>query len=409
MKKLIYLSCSIILLMVFMSAKPKVTDWRYFLYKHVPMPMDTMNSLQYKWDQKEVLDETLVDGMESLDNWELTYGTAQNVANISLSSEKVFEGKTAIKFVSPTKQPVQLGFGGRYWGRENLVRKFNKQNFSKYNRISFEVYPEFKGFRKLYLTVILFNEGNVPDQYGKEGWHTVMLKNHQWNKIVMEIPHLPHDKVNGIGISYGLQGNEPDAADTIVYYADNLKLELVKPDHFEGWNTDDEISFSHSGYNSIGKKTALTSSLEKGLKFSLIDLSTNKTVLQKEPIHQCSNIGMFSVFDFSEITTPGNYKIVYGNTASKPFPINKDIWVTVIEKITNYFFVNRCGYAISGIRTKCHTDWYTVYKGDTIVMAGGWHDAGDLSQSSWQTADATSIFFRLHENIRLRISNSLTG
>jgi len=29
------------------------------------------------------------------------------------------------------------------------------------------------------------------------------------------------------------------------------------------------------------------------------------------------------------------------------------------------------------------------------MMAGGWHDAGDLSQSYWQTASATAAFFRL--------------
>lgn len=395
MKKLLFSSVVLVLFVAFVAIKTKETDYGAFLYKHVPMPMDTANSLQYKWDNKEILESTLIDGMESLDNWEITYGNKTNVANIRLSSEKVFEGKYSIKFVSPTKQPVQLGNGGRYWGRENLTRKFNKQNFSKYNRISLEIYPNFKGFRQLYLTILLFNEGNVPDQYNKEGWHTVMLKNNKWNKVVMEIPHLPHDKVTGISISYGLQGNEVDAADTIVYYADNLKLESVKADYFEGWNTDDEISFTHSGYNSTDKKSAFTSSLVTGQKFKLVDLATNKSVLEKDPLINNSNIGAFKVFDFSEITNPGSYKIIYGNKESKSFPINKDIWVPVIEKITNYFFVNRCGYAIPGIRSICHGDWYTVYKGDTIVMAGGWHDAGDLSQSSWQTADATAIFFRL--------------
>lgn len=395
MKKILCLSIIAVLLVAFTVIKTKEIDYSSFLYKHVPMPMDTTKSLQYKWDNKKVLESTLVDGMASLDNWELTYGTAKNVASISLSDKKVSEGKTSIRFKSPTNQPVQLGNGGRYWGRQNLVRKFNKQNFSKYNRISFDIYPEFKGFRQLYLTVIMFNEGNVPDQYNKEGWHTVMLKNNQWNKVVMEIPHLPRDKVNGIGISYGLQGNESDAADTIVYYADNLKLETVDVEHFEGWDTDDEISFTHSGYNSAGKKTAFTSSLVTGIKFKLVDLTTGKTVIEKDPLVQNSHVGAFKVFDFSEITAPGSYKIVYGNTETQSFPINKDIWLPVVEKITNYFFVNRCGFAIPGIREKCHGDWYTVYKGDTIVMAGGWHDAGDLSQSSWQTADATAIFFRL--------------
>ena len=395
MKKLVLFSFIILLFAAGCNNKPpKVTEFGSYLYEHKAMPMDTVNSLQYKWDNKKILTSTLLDGMESLKNWELMYGNKPNVGIISLSSEKVMEGKSSIKFVSPTKQPVNLGVGGRYWGRQNLVRKFKEEDFSKYNRISVNIYPEFKGFRKLYLTMILYNDGNVPDKYGKEGWHTVMLKNNQWNKLVMEIPHLPHDKVNAIAISYGLQGNEPDAADSIVYYADNLVLETVEADYYEGWGTDNAISFSHSGYNSNDEKTAFTS-LQGGEKFKVVDLATNSTVLEKNVLKQKGHAGAFSVFDFTELKTPGKYKIVYENTESKPFPVDDDVWLPVIEKITNQFYLQRCGFEQPGIHLKCHTDWYTVYKGDTIVMAGGWHDAGDLSQSYWQTASATAAFFRL--------------
>jgi hypothetical protein len=259
MKKLFYLSFVIMLIVACTTKKTKETEYGSFLYNHKPMPFDTAQSLQYKWDHKKILESVFIDGMESLKNWELSFGKRENVAVISLSDEKVFEGKSSIKFVSPTKLPINLGVGGRYWGRQNLTRKFNKEDFSKYNRISVNVYPEFNGFRKLYLTLILNNDGNVPDKYGKEGWHTVMLRNNQWNKLVMEIPHLPHDKVTGITLSYGLQGNEPDAADTIIYYVDNLVLESVDADYYEGWGTDKEISFSHSGYNSNDRKTAFTS------------------------------------------------------------------------------------------------------------------------------------------------------
>ena len=41
--------------------------------------------------------------------------------------------------------------------------------------------------------------------YMVRGWHTVMLENNKWNKLVMEIPHLPRNEVKGITISYGLQ------------------------------------------------------------------------------------------------------------------------------------------------------------------------------------------------------------
>ncbi|MCJ7449347.1 MAG: glycoside hydrolase family 9 protein [Bacteroidales bacterium] len=395
MKKLIFLSGIVLLIAGACTSKQtKETEFGTYLYEHKPMPMDTTNSIQYKWDHKKILESVLIDGMESLENWELSFGKRENVAAISLSDEKVIEGKSSIKFISPTKLPISTGVNGRYWGRQNLIRKFNKEDFSKYNRISVNVYPQFKGFRKLYLTMILNNEGNVPDKYGKEGWHTVMLKNNQWNKLVMEIPHLPHDKVTAIILSYGLQGNEPDAADTIIYYVDNLILETVEADYYEGWGTDKAISFSHSGYNSKERKTAFTS-LTGEDKFKVVDLATNNTVLEKDVLEQTSQIGAFSVFDFSEVNIPGKYKIVYGNIESKPFPIDNDAWLPIIEKITNYFYVQRCGYDQPGIHLKCHTDWYTVYNGDTIVMAGGWHDAGDLSQSYWQTASVTAAFFRL--------------
>jgi hypothetical protein len=413
MKRLLFLSILIVLIVACTAKKTKETKetgLETFLYNHVPMPMDTAQSLKYQWSRKKVLDSTQIDRMESLKNWELDKPrTGKNVATISLSNEKVFEGKTAIKFVCPTKQPVQLPTGGRYWGRENLTRKFKSQDLSKYNRISIEIFPVFKGFRQLYLTMVLYNDANVPDKYNKSGRHTVQLKNNQWNKLIMEIPHLPHDQVNGISISYGLQGNEPDAADTIIYYADNLMLETVKTDYFEGWGTDEAISFTHAGYNSNSKKTAFTS-LNNGGKFQLVDLATNNAVLEKDAVKQTSYVGTFSVFDFSEIKTPGSYKIIYGKTESKSFPIDDDVWLPTLEKTINLLYVLRCGVEIPGIHLKCHTDWYTVYKGDTIEMSGGWHDAGDLSQSFERTAETVGILFKLaqkYQKTNEKLSNRL--
>lgn len=375
------------------------------LYEHKAMPMDTVNSMRYKWDNKPVQESLLLDGAESLDKWVLSYEGHENAGQISLSGEQVFEGSSSIKFICPTKQPRDLGPEGRYWGRQNLTRVFKDEDFSAYNRISFHVFPEFRGFRKLYLTIILQNGENVPDRYGKEGWHTVMLKNNQWNLMVMEIPHLQHDEVKGITLSYGLQGNESDAADTIVYYVDNLRLEKVEADYYEGWGTDTEISFSHSGYNISDRKTAFTS-VSSGDKFSIVNNSTGRTVLEKNVLNQESSVGSYTVFDFSELKTPGEYRIVYGHTESKPFRIDKDVWYPVLEKLTNQYYLQRCGYEQPGIHGICHQDWYTVHRSDTLIMAGGWHDAGDLSQSYWQTASATAAFFRLgrqyqKENSRL--------
>ena len=131
------------------------TDYSSYMYDHKPMLMDTANSIQCNWDHKEVFETLKLDGAESLENWELTFGSRENVGEISLSDEQVFEGNSSIKFVCPTKLPEDLGPGGRYWGRQNLTRFFDSEDFSEYNRIAVNIYPVFKGFRKLYLTIIL--------------------------------------------------------------------------------------------------------------------------------------------------------------------------------------------------------------------------------------------------------------
>lgn len=134
MKKLLFLSIIIMLIAACTAKKTEVkeTGLETFLYNHVPMPMDTAQSLKYQWSKKKVLDSIQIDGMESMKNWELDKPrTGKNVATISLSKEKVFEGKSSIKFVCPTKQQVQLPNSGRYWGRENLTRKFSGQRIAQ--------------------------------------------------------------------------------------------------------------------------------------------------------------------------------------------------------------------------------------------------------------------------------------
>jgi hypothetical protein len=97
------------------------------------MPLNTVQSLKYKWNHKKVLEYKVVNRMKSLDNWEISQANGKgNVAKFSLPCEKVFEGKTYLKFVSYTKYIGTVG-KAKFGEYVFLTRKFNEEDFSDYN------------------------------------------------------------------------------------------------------------------------------------------------------------------------------------------------------------------------------------------------------------------------------------
>ncbi|MEN8115468.1 MAG: glycoside hydrolase family 9 protein [Bacteroidota bacterium] len=371
--------------------------------RHIPLKPVTEHSLQSKWEQKEILKEKVVDNMESLENWQgkMVFTTIANPklqpdvkVDFSLSENNVFESAHSIKLKTATKSKAPMQPEQRFWEWIFLTRKFDHEDFSEYTRISAKIFPDCPGHKKIHLLIILHNANFFPDKYAREGMHTVMLENNKWNNVIFEIPHLQRDDVTGISFVYRQQGNEIDASDTVEFYFDRLALQTAKTEHIEGWNTENEISFSHTGYNCYAPKTAVTSILGKKT-FKLISHPGNKIILEKEVTEMDGTLGKFSVLDFSEVEKPGKYKLAYNNVVTKPFPVKKDAWRSTLLKTINFFFCQRCGFEVPGVHGVCHSDWYTVTDNDTVFLNGGWHDAGDLSQSFTNTAEATAAMFRL--------------
>ncbi|MCY1719660.1 glycoside hydrolase family 9 protein [Prolixibacteraceae bacterium Z1-6] len=373
------------------------------VFSFIPLEHDTINSLQTTWNKKDILKERLVDKMESLDRWQgNVFVPGSNkitqeknaFVDFSLSEKQVFEGSYSIKLKTPTRTESPMQPEQRMWNWIFLTRLFDNEDFSDYTRISAKIYPDCSGHRKIHLLMILQNDTNVPDKYLREGIHTAMLENNKWNDVVFEIPHLKRDEVKSISFVYRQQGNEIDATDTVVFYIDRLALQKAETEHFESWNTNNDISFSHTGYNSSDSKTAITSLT--GIKtFKLLSHPDNKIILTKEVEHVEGIVGEFSVLDFSEVTKEGMYKLVYDSKTTKPFKIQNDVWRNTLLKTINFFFCERCGDEVEGVHQVCHSDWYTVSDQDTVFLNGGWHDAGDLSQSYTDTAEATGTMFRL--------------
>ncbi len=365
----------------------------------MPIPNNYQDSILTKWLAKPVLESKLLDDAESLDTWKLV-NVDQAKGQMTLTTERKVSGAAALRLRCPMVGDAPAA--GRYYGTASARRVVAAEDWSAWNRLSFWVYADLPGVRVVSLIVTFHNEGKepVPDSYGKMGVNYVILKNHEWNHIVWEIANLPRDKVTGLDFSYRMQGHEPGAGEIATLDIDKLELQQVNADHYEGWDVAaGSISFSHSGYQTGSPKSAIASDL-RAAQFDLVDTRTGRAVLSKKVAEVTSQIGRFQVMDFSEVRDPGTYFVRAGSRSTRPFPIGDDVWKSSLWKAINFFYAERCGYAIPGVHDACHRDWMLKHGEKQLVVNGGWHDAGDLSQSLSNTAEAAYSMFSLAERMQ---------
>ncbi len=361
----------------------------------MPMPVNVENTALYRWLDKPVSESRLLDDMEESSGW-----THSGFGEMAIADERSFRGLRSLRITSPTYAANPGATVGRPPGACSVRRRFEGEDWQAYNRISFWVYPVLPGFRTISMTSILFNEGEqkVPGPYSRHGRNYFLLEPDRWNHVVWEITHLGRDKVTGLEIAYRLQGNEPGATDSVCFYIDHLELQKVVPDHYEGWSVaPGEIAFSHTGYSTGGTKRALTRELSAE-RFDLIDQKTGLSVFGKSIENLSTRIGRYSVMDFTEFREPGLYIIKAGELRTRPFRIHDDVWRETAVKTINFFYCVRCGDRVEGIHDVCHRDWRVRSDEGEIVINGGWHDAGDLSQGLVNTSEAVYAMFDFAEH-----------
>jgi hypothetical protein len=254
---------------------------------------------------------------------------------------------------------------------------------------------------------VLHNEGTekVPDAYYREGIHYVTLTNNQWQQVVWEIEPLARDKVSMIEIGYWVNKMLAAPGDRVAFEIGRVELQRVQPDHHTGWNVaPGKLAFSHSGYQTGTSKTAVASDLIAS-HFEVLSITNNALgdVVLRKPVRAArSRLGNFQELDFSELNTRGRYVLRAGNITTRPFSIGDDVWLSSIWKTLNFFYGNRCGFAVPGSHDVDHLDWFATLGDQRITMSGGWHDAGDLSQGVINTGEATYAMFALAEQLRTR-------
>ena len=392
----------------------------------MPMKAPVENSLAYEISQKPAIASKKLSDMESLDNWE-PWVDPRAFGTISLSKDKICKGQASVLLTSPTKgeQPNFASSRGRPWGCSSAIYRVDNEDWSEWNRITLWVYPDLPGFRTVSFNIVLhndnrgdtsvdtvqYNDAFVPYDSANgyryfnihSGLNYQLLENHKWNKVYWEIPHVRRDKVVAIELRYRLQGNQREMTDTVKYYFDEIYLEKVEqPEHYEGWNVaPGHIAHNHIGYRTGFPKTALSAD-PSAKTFTLIDVDTKQVALKKPTTLKKTRLGTFQVLDFSEVDRPGTYALKAGDVQTRPFQIGDfaDLYRGNLIKLINFFYSQRCGTEIPRRHSACHSDFLCSHDGKSIVINGGWHDAGDLSQSTKHTSGAVHAFFSLAEQFQ---------
>lgn len=269
------------------------------------------------------------------------------------------------------------------------------ENLQGYDRIAFEVFPSIDGTGIVNLNLQLLNA--TPAQVGA---HLINLIPNKWNSIVYELGELPRERVKGIRIYTDIKGRQPiTGADSVHYTISNLRIEQTGYEAKErGWKPEENmISYSMSGYLTQGQKTAVVNSSHIGKSFSIIDTGKGNVCLSGKVTPSEGTIGRLGVINFSSLTRHGLYRIAVDSIHTHPFPIGEDIFLPSAWRVLNFIFCQRCGSEVKGIHDACHSDLYADHLGRSYSYGGGWHDAGDLSQQTLQTADVAFALLEASE------------
>lgn len=358
-----------------------------------PLVVPQENALMTQWENKVIYQTRLIDDMEQPSGWQV-FG----IGEMSYTDDRARDGEKSLRFRTSLRDEEHYrrnrsewgSFNGSQGGRSYIQLNFPEpQDWSNFNRISFWVYVHRASMPTYTIYLQMECDGAVYNaSYPRKSHFVEDLKPGQWNHVLFEIPHLKRDQVTSFSINQMLIGHFPEEEGIVTYDFDQLELQLVDTDQYEGWEiAPDKFAFNHIGYRPGDKKVVMAG---EGVndEFQLVDMEGE--VVYSDVIRTIRNEqGKFRIIDFSDFMEKGEYRIQSGTLESKPFPIGDQVWSQPLFKAINFYFCERCGYAVPGIHLECHKDWQG-FRGDTIkIINGGWHDAGDLSQGSWRTAMAT--------------------
>lgn len=388
MKRVSALFLTFIVFGLLVYAQPDMklrSDVRNTGYIHYPLPLDYSKSFETFGLTKKVLASNMLCDMETLTGW-----THEGIGGMQLTSERCITGKRSLRLVAPA-MPDSIPRRGLGRGSSYAVFNVGGKSWEKFNRIHLYVYPQCEGARSIYLNLYVENDGKikVPDIYGREGYHEMNLINGQWNECFVEMTELARDKVTKLKFAIEVFGRELTMGDSLKFDIDAVELQVIEnPEVVSGWKpAENRIIYSTSGYRPESEKTAIIRVPGNNGKFQVVDYTTSQVVYEGKINKVETRLGEFETIDFTEFRKEGEYLIRVGSVTTKPFFINRDLWDNSAWRVTNFMFVERCGYPVPGKHSACHSDLNCEWNGKIFPVNGGWHDAADMSQQALQTGE----------------------
>ncbi len=364
------------------------------------------DSIQHRYLSKEIQDSRSIDDMEDERGW-----SSRGIVQMSYTSNRARDGRRALRFRTSMRDEAHIksnikdgSFAGGQGGHTRIALPFDPpQDWSAYNRLSLWVYVHPTSMQAYSFSLQFECEGAPAGPQAPVPVHHVHdLEHGEWNHVVWEIPNFQRDKVTSFSIGQILRGHEPEDEGVVTYDFDQLEIQRVDAEAYEGWEVaPGKIAFSHVGYHPSGEKLAFATGIEAG-RFELVDAAT-KEVVAAYPVKETRNArGSFQTLDFTEFTKQGRYFLRCGGVTGRPFSISEDVWHGTIEKVLNAYYGLRCGFPVPGVHRVCHEDLRGVHEGEEKFINGGWHDAGDLSQGSHRTGVSVYSMLRIYDELRQR-------
>lgn len=363
------------------------------LYIHRPLPLHGEHSLEAGFPNKKVTDTKILYG----DGGPIAEPHPGGIASLRRCGSLL----TVCAPLRTDRWPEGASPDGDYsnFGTARLEFSFSRQDWRPYNRLRFWVRPRMRGARIAHLNVSVVNRGAIPlpDPYFREGTTVFDLKNGEWNECIWEFDAMPRDAVCQLSFYVLCSGHDIAAANELEYdYRDICIERVTQPEHELGWvNPNPGIRLSTVGYWPESTKTAIGT--VNSDSFALIRVENGETVFRGAVKKIENERGCFEVLDFSDYSIPGCYYLESGNQKSVSFEIASDVAKESLWKVLNFLYCERCGYPVPGKHGTCHQDILAIHQGVSLSFAGGWHDAGDVSQQAAQTGEVVQALF---ENAR---------